>query len=174
MTTSTTHPTVLGPLSLSATEHGISFCAFEDTPRKTWKQVKAVRPTGDSEVASLWLSRACQELDAYFAGALAEFTVQVDLRSVPEFDRRVLAALQEVPAGRTTTYGELAVRAGAGPQGARRVGGVMARNPVLVLVACHRVLGASGDLTGYAGGLERKRALLDLERETAADLPAAS
>ncbi|GAA4929159.1 methylated-DNA--[protein]-cysteine S-methyltransferase [Actinomycetospora succinea] len=158
---------------MSATDHGISLCAFEDTPAKAWKHLQTARPAGDTFTASMWLSRACQELDAYFASALTEFTVPVDLRSVPEFDRRVLAALQEVPAGRTTTYSELAVRAGAGPQGARRVGGVMARNPVLVLVACHRVLGARGDLIGYASGVERKRALLDLEHETAAELPAA-
>ena len=97
------------------------------------------------------------------------------------FQRRVWAALTDIPYGEVTTYGELAARLGV-PGGARAVGLANGRNPVSILVPCHRVLGASGDLTGYGGGMDRKRLLLDLEgavlparrpRRRAADDPGA-
>ena len=78
-------------------------------------------------------------------------------------DRRILDGLRDVGWGTTTTYGALATKVGIPVSDSRRVGGAMARNPVLIVVPCHRVVGADGALTGYAGGLETKRALLDLE-----------
>ncbi|MDX3707802.1 methylated-DNA--[protein]-cysteine S-methyltransferase [Streptomyces europaeiscabiei] len=107
--------------------------------------------------------RAAEEqLAAYFAGELKEF--QLELRGEgTEFRRRVWAALDEVPYGATTTYGAVAARIGAPRAAVRAVGGAIGANPLLILRPCHRVIGANGTLTGYAGGLDRKRLLLGLE-----------
>jgi methylated-DNA-[protein]-cysteine S-methyltransferase len=101
------------------------------------------------------------ELDEYLAGRRIRF----DLPLAPEgdeFQHEVWRMLREIPSGETVTYGELAVRLGDRNL-ARRVGGAVGRNPISILVPCHRVVGADGSLTGYAGGLERKRRLLELE-----------
>lgn len=87
----------------------------------------------------------------------------VDLSRIDEPHRRILDALAELPYGQTTTYGALAARLGLVEDGPRQVGAAMARNPVLIIVPCHRVLGAGNTLNGYAGGLAVKQALLDLE-----------
>jgi methylated-DNA-[protein]-cysteine S-methyltransferase len=102
------------------------------------------------------------QLDAYFAGELTEFDVTLRLDGT-EFQRRVWAGLLEIPYGETVSYGELATRIGQ-PTASRAVGLANGRNPVSIIVPCHRVIGASGALTGYGGGLDRKRTLLDLER----------
>jgi methylated-DNA-[protein]-cysteine S-methyltransferase len=104
---------------------------------------------------------AVAQLDAYFAGGLHRFDVDVELTGTP-FQRRVWAALQTIPYGETRTYLQLAEQIGA-PRAARAVGMAIGRNPVSIIVPCHRVIGSSGRLTGYAGGLERKRILLALE-----------
>ncbi len=98
-------------------------------------------------------------LDAYFAGKVPDFTPPLALRGTP-FQEKVWAALLAIPHGQTATYGELAERLASS---ARAVGGALGRNPVSLIVPCHRVLGAGGRLTGYAGGIDRKRALLALE-----------
>lgn len=103
-----------------------------------------------------------EQLEAYFAGRLTAFDLPLAPAGTP-FQRDVWRALRAVPYGETTTYGELARRAGR-PGAARAVGTANARNPISIVTPCHRVVGASGALTGYAGGLERKRALLALER----------
>jgi len=107
--------------------------------------------------------RAAEEqLAAYFAGELEEF--QLELSSPgSEFRERVWAALDSLPYGATTTYGEIAARIGAPRAAVRAVGGAIGANPLLILRPCHRVVGAGGSLTGYAGGLERKTSLLTLE-----------
>jgi O-6-methylguanine DNA methyltransferase len=102
------------------------------------------------------------ELDEYFAGRRQHFDVEPDVRAMPEYNRRVLAELARVEYGTTTTYGALAALSG-NPRAARAVGTVMNRNPVPIVLPCHRVVGASGSLTGYAGGLDRKVQLLRLE-----------
>ena len=102
------------------------------------------------------------QLDEYFAGERTEFAVALRLQGT-EFQRRVWAGLLEVPYGETISYGELARRIGQ-PTASRAVGLANGRNPVAIIVPCHRVIGSSGALTGYGGGLHRKRALLDLER----------
>ncbi|MDC0773727.1 methylated-DNA--[protein]-cysteine S-methyltransferase [Streptomyces sp. HD] len=109
------------------------------------------------------LFRAAEEqLDAYFAGELKEF--QLELSSAgSEFRERVWAALGSVPYGATTTYGEIAARIGASRAAVRAVGGAIGANPLLIVRPCHRVIGADGSLTGYAGGLDRKVRLLTLE-----------
>ncbi|MGI5379142.1 methylated-DNA--[protein]-cysteine S-methyltransferase [Streptomyces sp. CA-251387] len=103
-----------------------------------------------------------EQLAAYFAGELKEF--RLELRSDgSEFRERVWAALDTVPYGATTTYGEIAARIGAPRAAVRAVGGAIGANPLLILRPCHRVIGADGTLTGYAGGLDRKVRLLTLE-----------
>lgn len=107
-------------------------------------------------------------LDRYFAGQIPDFMPPLRPAGTP-FQRAVWAALREIPYGETVTYGDLA-RTLASRTGravsARAVGGAVGRNPISLLIPCHRVLGAGGALTGYAGGLERKQWLLDLERNS--------
>ena len=105
-----------------------------------------------------------RELDEYFEGTRRDFDLALDLRVAP-FHEQVLDALARVPYGVTTTYGALAREVGR-PKAARAVGTVMNRNPIPIVLPCHRVVGANGSLTGYAGGLERKRLLLGLEGAT--------
>ncbi|MBP0629271.1 MULTISPECIES: methylated-DNA--[protein]-cysteine S-methyltransferase [unclassified Cupriavidus] len=108
------------------------------------------------------LERAAQELAEYFAGKRDAFTVPVRFAGSP-FQQRVWQALRDIPCGATASYGELAGALGLPPTHARAVGGAVGRNPLSVIVPCHRVLGSAGALTGYAGGIERKRALLRRE-----------
>jgi methylated-DNA-[protein]-cysteine S-methyltransferase len=102
-----------------------------------------------------------RQLEEYFAGGRREFEVPLALRG-NAFELRVWAALQEIPYGKTVSYGEIARRIGD-PNAPRAVGLANGRNPIALIVPCHRVIGANGSLTGYGGGLERKRFLLDLE-----------
>ncbi len=101
-------------------------------------------------------------LDAELVGAPSRAAISVAFRAGTPFQRRVWGELRTIPRGETVTYGELAARIGM-PGAARAVGSAVARNPVSVIVPCHRVVGADGSLTGYAGGVERKRALLAIE-----------
>lgn len=110
---------------------------------------------------------ACvEELAAYFAGARTTFDVPLAAEGTP-FQRAIWTAISSVPYGATISYGELARRAGF-PGEARAAGTATGRNPIGIIVPCHRIVGANGALTGYAGGLEKKRALLDLEAGTPA------
>jgi methylated-DNA-[protein]-cysteine S-methyltransferase len=108
------------------------------------------------------LDLARRELDEYFEGKRTEFDLALDIARVPEFHRVVLGELALVPYGHVTTYGTLAAKVGR-PRAARAVGVVMNRNPIPIVLPCHRVIGANGSLTGYGGGLPRKQALLELE-----------
>jgi methylated-DNA-[protein]-cysteine S-methyltransferase len=107
-----------------------------------------------------------EQLTAYFAGELTEFDLPLTLHGTP-FQRRVWAALQGIPYGETVSYGQLAEEIGK-PTAARAVGLANGRNPISIIVPCHRVIGSTGSLTGYGGGLERKRLLLDMEAATLA------
>ncbi|HZO59574.1 MAG TPA: methylated-DNA--[protein]-cysteine S-methyltransferase [Solirubrobacterales bacterium] len=102
-----------------------------------------------------------EQLDEYFAGGRTEFDLPLAMDGSP-FQRSVWQALRDIPYGETISYGELARRVGP-PATPRNVGATNGRNPIAVIVPCHRVIGADGSLTGYGGGLERKRLLLDLE-----------
>ena len=104
----------------------------------------------------------CAQLGEYFAGERATFDLPLTMHG-SEFERRVWSALREIPYGETTSYGEIARRVEA-PAAARAVGLANGRNPIAVIVPCHRVIGADGSLTGYGGGLARKRVLLELEQ----------
>ncbi|KOG43052.1 methylated-DNA--[protein]-cysteine S-methyltransferase [Streptomyces resistomycificus] len=106
-----------------------------------------------------------EELEAYFAGELKEFGLELRLHGTP-FQRSVWEQLQRIPYGETRTYGELADALG-NPAASRAVGLANGRNPVGIIVPCHRVVGAGGSLTGYGGGLDRKQRLLDFESGTA-------
>jgi methylated-DNA-[protein]-cysteine S-methyltransferase len=108
------------------------------------------------------LDPARRELDEYFEGKRTDFDIPLDIDRVAEFHRIVLGELALVPYGQVTTYGALAAKVGH-PRAARAVGVVMNRNPIPIVLPCHRVIGANGSLTGYGGGLPRKQALLELE-----------
>ena len=107
------------------------------------------------------LRQAKRELAEYFAGRRKRFDVPLDPQG-SVFQRSIWNAISKVGFGRTLTYGELAQRAGH-PGSARAAGAATGRNPLSIIVPCHRIMGADGSLTGYAGGLSRKRALLELE-----------
>jgi methylated-DNA-[protein]-cysteine S-methyltransferase len=106
---------------------------------------------------------AVAQLEAYFAGELTDFDVELDLQGT-EFQRRVWKALLTIPFGDTRSYGEIAEQIGA-PGAARAVGLANGHNPIAIVVPCHRVIGANGSLTGFGGGLDRKRTLLELENQ---------
>ena len=109
---------------------------------------------------------AISQLDAYFAGELLDFDLELDLVG-SEFQRRVWAALLTIPYGETRSYGQIAAQIGS-PNASRAVGFANGHNPIGIIVPCHRVIGANGSLTGYGGGLERKKSLLDMERNRVA------
>ena len=152
-----THDSPLGTLLLAATAHGLAGLWFEgQRPGPTnfaqWR----------SEPAHPVLTQARRQLDAYFARTQTVFELPLDLSAATAFQARVWQALQAIPAGFTQSYSALAARIGA-PQAVRAVGAAVGRNPLSIVVPCHRVIGASGALTGYAGGLARKTTLLRLE-----------
>jgi methylated-DNA-[protein]-cysteine S-methyltransferase len=122
---------------------------------------------GVADTDDLFAEPAAQ-LRAYFAGRRTEFDLPLALAGTP-FQRRVWAQLLQIPYGETVSYGELAQRIGQ-PTAARAVGLANGRNPVSIIVPCHRVIGADGSLTGYGGGMERKRHLLAFERSVKAAL----
>ncbi|MGV0736673.1 methylated-DNA--[protein]-cysteine S-methyltransferase [Mycobacterium syngnathidarum] len=105
---------------------------------------------------------AVEQLSEYFAGDRTEFDLELDMMGT-QFQRRVWQALQAIPYGQTCSYGEIARQIGS-PSAFRAVGLANGHNPIGIIVPCHRVIGANGSLTGYGGGLDRKRALLELEK----------
>jgi methylated-DNA-[protein]-cysteine S-methyltransferase len=117
---------------------------------------------GADEPSDPVLIEARAQLEAYFASERADFDLPLEPAGTP-FDRRVWAAVAAIPHGTTATYGELAAQLGS-PGAARAVGAANGRNPIAIVIPCHRVVGARGALTGYAYGVERKAALLALER----------
>ena len=145
-----------GEILLTATDGGVSGIYFKGqkyfpAKQKDWKRDPG-RPA---------LKRAKRELAEYFAGRRKRFAVALDPQGTP-FQKKVWKAIARVGFGETISYGELAKRAGA-PRSIRATGAATGRNPISIVVPCHRILGANGSLTGYAGGLARKRALLRLE-----------
>ncbi|MET9913648.1 methylated-DNA--[protein]-cysteine S-methyltransferase [Streptomyces sp. NPDC006476] len=146
----------LGPLLLTADPAG----ALTSVSVPGQKNGPAVQEGWRHEPAAF---RAAEEqLAAYFAGELKEFRLAFSTAG-SEFRERVWNALDSVPYGASTTYGEIAARIGAPRAAVRAVGGAIGANPLLIVRPCHRVIGANGSLTGYAGGLERKVRLLTLE-----------
>lgn len=136
----------LGPCVVRASNAGLVSVAFGDTQRRDRSAI---------------LDKAVGEMHRYFAGRLRDFSIPLDLRSSP-FERAVWSYLRGIPFGTTTSYGAIA-RAIGNPRAARAVGRANAANPTAIIVPCHRVIRSDGELCGYAGGLERKRWLLDHE-----------
>lgn len=134
-----------GPKGLSGSASG--------EPRPDWRPVNPQDPGVLHELQ--------QQLDAYFAGRLRRFELPLDPQGTA-FQRSVWAALQKIPYGQTVSYGALAERIGR-PAAARAVGAANGRNPIPIVIPCHRVIGSSGRLTGFGGGLCTKQALLELE-----------
>ena len=153
--------TPVGTLLVAATDRGLCRLVFDPDPERD--EEKLVHGYGLRVLrAPRRLDAVKRQLDEYFDGRRHEFELTTDLRIEAPFRRRVLEELARVPYGSTTTYGALAGRAGR-PRAARAVGTIMNRNPVPIVLPCHRVVGANGSLVGYAGGLERKQQLLRLE-----------
>jgi methylated-DNA-[protein]-cysteine S-methyltransferase len=144
-----TYISPLGPIRLRADDDALLELTFGEAEHER---------SGDSPV----LAATCAQLDEYFAGTRTRFDLPLRLEGTP-WERRVWSELLEIGYGETASYGELAVKLGA-PGAARAVGAANGRNPISIVVPCHRVIGARGALTGYAWGVERKSALLDLER----------
>jgi methylated-DNA-[protein]-cysteine S-methyltransferase len=147
--------TPLGSLTLAATADGLCGAWFDGQRHHPGPLAVPELPQHPH------IAAAREQLQAYFDGGLRRFTVALDLQGT-DFQQRVWQALLALPAGTTCSYGALAASLGA-PAAVRAVGAAVGRNPVSILVPCHRVLGANGSLTGYAGGLDRKQALLSLE-----------
>src|ERR687887_523224 len=146
----------IGELLLAATDRGLARIHFG----AAGQEEELARIFG-SRVLRSPIDDVRRELDEYFEGKRREFDLPIDLR-VATFNEEVLRELARVPYGVTTTYGTLAAKVGR-PTAARAVGTVMNRNPIPIVLPCHRVLGANGSLVGYGGGLHVKRALLELE-----------
>ena len=120
-------------------------------------------PEGYREGETPLLEEAWAQLERYFTGELRQFSLPLAPAGTP-FPQAVWRALEEIPYGETRSYGEIAGQVGR-PKASRAVGAANHRNPIPIVIPCHRVIGAGGTLTGYGGGLDRKRLLLDLERQ---------
>lgn len=121
-----------------------------------------VLASADDSAADPILREACAELEAFLEGRLTKFSVPYEAPEGTQFQRDVWNAVSQIPFGETITYTELAVRAGR-PMAARAVGAANGKNPLPIIIPCHRVIGTNGTLTGYAGGLPLKQALLEHE-----------
>ena len=148
----------VGPLTLAGDGSTLMHLRMSDQThepdRSTWT------PAGPDAFTDV-----VEQLNAYFAGSLTEFDVDLELAGT-EFQRRVWAALQTIPYGETRSYGEIAEQIGS-PGASRAVGLANGRNPISIIVPCHRVIGAAGSMTGYGGGIDRKKMLIALEKNPA-------
>ena len=140
--------TPIGPLGLIASKTGLRSVLFNST----------IKPQGTSPV----LAAAARQLENYFDGDLVTFDLPLELLGT-DFDTRCWQALASIPYGQTVSYGEQARRLGLGHASARAVGAANGRNPLPIVLPCHRVIGADGSLTGFGGGLQVKRFLLEHE-----------
>lgn len=142
----------LGPLTLTEVDGVLRRLDFASAP---------------SDTTTPLLREAERQLRAYFAGELRQFDLPLDPQGTP-FQQQVWAALREIPYGEVRSYGQIAAAIG-NPKACRAVGMANHRNPLPILIPCHRVCGSDGSLTGYGGGIERKRWLLELELEVRSD-----
>lgn len=151
--------TPIGPVHVTG-DHEIVSSLYLDGQRH--------RPADDPQLRrdDARLSQVAAELGEYFAGQRTVFEIGIDFRGGTPFQQTVWQQLTRIPFGTTVSYGELAARIGS-PQASRAVGLANGRNPISIIVPCHRVVGADGSLTGYGGGVERKRWLLEHERRVA-------
>ena len=158
---STTYNSPLGDYLILSSEKGVVCIASENEPAG-WLQ--RFSHSSNIQPDSHQNTPVVQQLATYFAGALTTFGVPLDLRGTA-FQVMVWEALLRIPYGVTCSYGDIAVAIGR-PGAARPVGGAVGANPISIIVPCHRIIGADGSLTGYSGGLWRKKALLALETQT--------
>jgi methylated-DNA-[protein]-cysteine S-methyltransferase len=157
----TVTPSPIGELALAVDDVGL--CRVRFSPHS----VAADVPAGELAAgAPASLAAAADQLRAYFAGELTEFDLPLSVPGGSDFERVVWAAMREIPYGQMRTYGEIAAETGD-PGAARAVGVACNRNPLPLVVPCHRVVGAGGKLVGFGGGLPRKRFLLELESRVA-------
>jgi methylated-DNA-[protein]-cysteine S-methyltransferase len=154
-TTTTTMESPVGTLTLTAVDGRLTGLHMDGQRHAPAGSTDWVRDDAG-------LAGVVEQLEAYFGGSRSTFDVPLDLQGT-DFQRRVWTGLLEIPYGETMSYGELARRVGR-PGASRAVGLANGRNPVAIIVPCHRVIGANGTLTGYGGGLDRKVWLLDHER----------
>jgi methylated-DNA-[protein]-cysteine S-methyltransferase len=152
-TSYTAMPSPAGELLLTASPDGLTGVYFPG---------EGIEPAPDWELEPSRFAEAINQLEEYFAGERTEFSLPLAARGTP-FQQRVWKELLGVGYGTTITYTELARRVGC-PRSVRAVGGANGRNPICVIVPCHRVIGVNGALTGYSAGIETKRWLLDFER----------
>ncbi|HEV2902294.1 MAG TPA: methylated-DNA--[protein]-cysteine S-methyltransferase [Gaiellaceae bacterium] len=156
--------TPVGPLLVAVTDRGLCRVSFDPEPDRELDSL--ARHFGVRVLRSRRpVDPVRRELDEYFEGNRRDFDLPLDLRGREGFSRDILERLAKVPYGEVTTYKSLAVEAG-NPNAARAVGTIMNRNPIPIVLPCHRVVGSNGSLVGYGGGLDRKRLLLDLEAGT--------
>jgi len=155
----TVMPSPIGDLRIIATDEAI--LAIEFSP---FRGLEDGRPIGDRDDAHPVLRQAVEQLTAYFARELRTFDLPLAPRG-SEFQVQVWKQLVEIPYGETTSYGEIARRLGHTNAASRAVGLANGRNPIPIVIPCHRVIGANGSLTGYAGGLDRKQQLLEIEQD---------
>ena len=144
--------TPLGPMQAELSEHALAKLSFSVTKKKA-TSVPGVYQALAAEIEG--------QINRYFDGILKEFSLPLEPAGT-DFEKRTWSELERIPWGTTTSYGEIAQRLGD-PNLSRAVGRANGANPIAICIPCHRVIGASGDLTGYAGGLDKKKALLDLE-----------
>jgi methylated-DNA-[protein]-cysteine S-methyltransferase len=153
----TTTESPVGVLTILGDGTAVTAIEFDGSP------VAIRRPAEERRSDDPVLAEAVRQLSAYFDGDLKEFDLPLDPAGTP-FQQRVWEKLRGIGYGQTASYGEIARSLGLTGHGARAVGLANGRNPIPIVVPCHRVVGAKGTLTGYAGGLERKQLLLDLEQ----------
>lgn len=146
----------LGDLLLAGDDRALHVVSFPEGSRR-------IDPEPDWIYNEQPFREACAQLDAYFAGTLKEFELELSPSGTP-FQLSVLEELRRIPYGTTASYSDIARRIGR-PKAVRAVGAANARNPIPIIIPCHRVIGAHGDLTGFGGGLPAKEALLRLELE---------
>jgi methylated-DNA-[protein]-cysteine S-methyltransferase len=146
----------VGNLLVGGNDKGICLISFP-------KRGNPAMPESDWVKKRKPLQEVLRQLEAYFAGKLKAFSLDICLNVTP-FQKKVLTALRQVPYGETISYGELAKNIGK-PKASRAVGQANARNPIPIVIPCHRVIGSSGKLTGFGGGITVKQALLDLEQQ---------
>jgi methylated-DNA-[protein]-cysteine S-methyltransferase len=157
---STTMESPVGPLTIVASDAGVRAVLWPtDTPKRV--PLGDVQPVDDHPV----LSKAVQQLGEYFAGSRQDFDLPLDATGT-DFQRSAWSALRTIPFGTTVSYGEQAERMGD-KRKARAVGAANGRNPISIIVPCHRVVGSNGSLTGFAGGIDTKDWLLTHERRVA-------
>ena len=162
-----------GPIRVIANGDAVTAVEFtaeppaDASPRSSMRVAadrSAGRPNGERADDDPLLTEAARQLEAYFARELKDFDLPLAPEGTP-FQQRVWAELRRIGYGETATYGELAARLGMHRGAARAVGAANGRNPIGIVIPCHRVIGTNGSLSGYAGGVERKQLLLQLEQE---------